>query len=67
MVQFYISIGKKFDAPALYIEAAKLLEKYSLIEEAIQVLNAGLKYVPKNNRHREQFVEMKRKLRGTHE
>lgn len=67
LVQFYISIGKRFDAPALYIEAAKLLEKYGLIEEAIQVLNAGLKYVPKNNRHREQFVEMKRKLRGTHE
>ena len=62
LVQFYIAIGKKFDAPALYREATKLLEKYGLNEEAISVLNAGLKYVPKNNSHREEFFKMKRQL-----
>ncbi|WP_165249555.1 SAP domain-containing protein [Adlercreutzia sp. ZJ141] len=49
IVQFYIAIGKKFDAPALYQEAAVLLRKYKMYSEEVEVLESGLKNVPKSN------------------
>ncbi len=62
LIQFYISIGKNFDAPALYTETAKLLKKYGLYKEAIEVLDTGLNNVPENNWHRKEIDEMKQKL-----
>lgn len=48
--QLMVAIEKKFDAPALYRETAKLLRKYNLYEEEITVLKAGIKNVPAGNR-----------------
>ena len=50
LVQFYISIGKRFDAPALYQEAAIILRKYGMYEEELEVIKAGLNNVPESNR-----------------
>lgn len=41
LVEFYIAIGKRFDAPALYREAAKLLRKYGMYEEELSLLTQG--------------------------
>ncbi len=62
LVKFYISIGKRFDAPALYREAAVLLRKYGMYEEELSVINAGLLNVPKNNGHRDDLFERKKKV-----
>ncbi len=62
LVKFYIAIGKKFDAPALYIETAILLEKYGMYEEELSVINAGLLYVPKGNQHRDELFKRKKKI-----
>lgn len=51
LVQFYISIGKKFDAPALYRETAILLEKYGMFDEELYVIDKGLKVIPQSSRH----------------
>ena len=59
---FYIAIGKGFDAPALYREAAILLRKYGLLEEELSVINAGIKKVPSGNRHRTELIERKKKV-----
>lgn len=59
LVQFYIAIGKKFDAPALYREAAALLEKYEMFDEALYVIDKGLKAIPTANRHREELLKRK--------
>ena len=53
LVQFYIAIGKNFDAPALYREAAVLLEKYGMYDEELFVIDKGMRNIPKQNRHRE--------------
>lgn len=62
LVEFYIAIGKRFDAPALYREAAKLLRKYGMYEEELSVINAGLLNIPKNNSHRDELFERKKKV-----
>ena len=62
LVQFYISIGKKFDAPALYRESVILLEKYELYPEALYVIDQGLRNVPINNRHRETLVKQRDRI-----
>lgn len=62
LVKFYISIGKRFDAPALYRETAKLLRKYGMYEEELSVINAGLLNIPKNNSHRDELFERKKKV-----
>lgn len=62
LVQFYILIGKRFDAPALYRETAKLLRKYGMYEEELSVINAGLLNIPKNNSHRNELFERKKKV-----
>ena len=49
LVQFYISIGKRFDAPALYHEAAIILRKYGMYEEELEVIKAGMRNVPESN------------------
>ena len=49
LVKFYIAIGKKLDAPALYQEASILLRKYGMHDEEIRVLKAGIANVPKGN------------------
>lgn len=62
LVKFYISIGKRFDAPALYREMAKLLRKYGMYEEELSVIKAGLLNIPKNNSHRDELFERKKKV-----
>ena len=62
LVQLYISIRKGFDAPALYRETSVLLHKYGMYEEELEVINIGLKKIPKNNRHRENLEKRKRRL-----
>lgn len=62
LVQFYIAIGKKFDAPALYREAAVLLEKYEMYDEALYVIEKGLKAIPNSNRHRDDLIKRKEQL-----
>ncbi len=53
LVQFYIAIGKSLDAPALYREAAILLRKYKMYAEEVEVLESGIRNVPKSNtKHR---------------
>ena len=52
----------QFDAPALYREAAKLLRKYGMYEEELSVINAGLLNIPKNNSHRDELFERKKKV-----
>lgn len=42
MYMFYISIYKRFGAPALYIESAKILRKFKLYDEERWVLNQGV-------------------------
>ena len=59
LVQFYIAIGKKFDAPALYREAAALLEKYEMYDEALYVIDKGLKNIPTATRHRDELIKRK--------
>ena len=56
LVQFYIAIGKGFDAPALYREAASLLEKYEMYDEELFVIDKGLRNISKQNRHREELL-----------
>lgn len=63
LVQFYIAIGKKFDAPALYRETVVLLEKYELYDEALYVIDKGMKYVPANNRHHEVMIKQRDRIR----
>ena len=63
LVQFYIAIGKKFDAPALYREAVILLEKYELYDEALYVIDRGMKYVPATNRHHEVMIKQRDRIR----
>ena len=46
LVMFYISIGKGFNAPALYRECAILLRKYKMYEEELSVIDAGIRVVP---------------------
>ena len=62
LVQFYIAIGKKFDAPALYREAAALLEKYEMFDEALYVIDKGLKTIPTANRHRDELLKRKNQI-----
>ena len=58
LYQFYVAIEKKFDAPALYRETAKLLHKYGLYDEEVKVLKKGAAIVPATNRHREELLKM---------
>lgn len=62
LVKFYISIGKRFDASALYRETAKLLRKYGMYEEELSIINAGLLNIPKTNGHRDELFERKKKV-----
>ena len=62
LVQFYIAIGKKFDAPALYREAAVLLEKYEMFDEALYVIDKGMKTIPSANRHRDELLKCKDRI-----
>lgn len=62
LVQFYIAIGKKFDAPALYREAAVLLEKYEMFDEALYVIEKGLKAIPHANRHRDELIKRRERI-----
>ena len=62
LVDYYIAIGKKIDAPAYYREAAILLRKYGMYEEELRVIEAGLKNVPKQNAHWNKLLERKNKV-----
>ena len=66
LVQFYISIGKHFDAPAAYHHAAIILRKYGMYEEELSVIDAGLKAVPKSGhesllKRRQKVLELMQK------
>ena len=58
----YIAIEKKFDAPALYRETAKILRKYKMYDEELRVINAGLNNIGINNSHRHELQERKEKI-----
>lgn len=58
----YIAIEKKFDAPALYREAAKILRKYKMYDEELRVINAGLNNIGINNSYRHELQERKEKI-----
>lgn len=62
LIQLFISIGKGFDAPALYRETSALLEKYGLYDEALKVLEAGLRNVPNANKHCKELTECKNRI-----
>ena len=62
LVQFYIAIGKNFDAPALYRESAELLVKYEMFDEALYVIDRGMKNIPENNWHRKELQEYREKI-----
>ena len=62
LVQFYIAIDKEFDAPALYREAAVLLEKYEMFDEALYVIEKGLKNIQSTNRHRDDLIKHKEQI-----
>ncbi|MDO5139791.1 MAG: SAP domain-containing protein, partial [Oscillospiraceae bacterium] len=62
LIDYYIAIGKKIDAPAYYREAAILLRKYGMYEEELEVIEAGLKNVPKGNTHWNKLLERKGKV-----
>lgn len=63
LVQFFIAIDKKFDAPALYREAAALLEKYEMFDEALYVIDRGLKNIPTVNRHRDELLKRRDQIK----
>ena len=62
LVDYYIAIGKKIDAPAYYRDAAVLLRKYGMYEEELEVIEAGLKNVPEYNAHWNELLERKGKV-----
>jgi hypothetical protein len=43
LIYYYVSVKKKFDAPALYKELSKLLHKNGLFDEEIYILDSALK------------------------
>ena len=63
LVQFYIAIDKKFDAPALYREAAELLENYEMFDEALYVIDKGLKIIPAGNRHHNELSKRREQIK----
>lgn len=62
LIKMYISIGKGFDAPALYRETVDILCKYNMYEEALSVLDAGLRNLSENNGHRKELIERKERI-----
>ena len=60
LVLFYISIGKKFDAPALYRETRKILKKYDMFEEELLVIDAEMKNV--KNCNKTELLDRKNKI-----
>ncbi len=60
---FYISIEKKFDAPALYKETAKILRKYKLYEEELKIVESGLRNINPNS-SRTELLERKNKIKN---
>jgi hypothetical protein len=62
LVQFYIAIGKNFDAPALYREAAKMLDKYELYDEELYVIDRGMHNVSKENRHYGELLNLREQV-----
>lgn len=62
LIKLYIAIGKRFDAPALYRETAKLLRKYAMYEEELSVLNVALDEIRVEGRHKEELTKRKEKV-----
>ncbi|MBO4910133.1 MAG: SAP domain-containing protein [Lachnospiraceae bacterium] len=60
LVMFYISIGKRFDAPALYRETKKILRKYNMLEEELLVIDAEMRYV--NNCNKTDLLQRKNEI-----
>ena len=62
LVMFYISIGKKFDAPALYYETEKILKKYEMYEEELSVIDSELKNAKISDRRKQELNERKKTI-----
>lgn len=62
LVDYYIAIRKKTDIPAIYKNAAKILRKYGMYEEELEVIESGLKYIPVSNKNRDTLLERKKKV-----
>ncbi|RKM56831.1 hypothetical protein D6855_14275 [Butyrivibrio sp. CB08] len=62
LVKLYVAIGKRFDAPALYRETAKLLRKYAMYEEELSVLNVALDEIKVEGRHKEELSKRREKV-----
>ena len=62
LIKFYIAIGKRFDAPALYRESAILLRRYKMYEEELDVLKKGLRNVSSRNSHWDELKKRKAKV-----
>ena len=62
LVMFYISIGKKFDAPALYYETDKILKKYEMYEEELSVIGSELKNAKISDRRKQELNERKKTI-----
>ena len=64
LVNFYIAARKKFDAPALYKTAAVLLRKNKMIDEELDMLDMGVKYVSRKNTHWVEIADRRSKVQG---
>ncbi|MBR3494457.1 MAG: SAP domain-containing protein [Clostridia bacterium] len=62
LFMFFIAIGKRFDAPELYIEAASLLRKYSLLEEELSVVEAGISCLSNNDHVKADLIERREQI-----
>ena len=61
LVQFYIAIGKRFDAPALYRESISLLQTYKMYDEALYVIDKWLAILSKENTYRSDLLKKRDK------
>ncbi|MDO4869934.1 MAG: SAP domain-containing protein [Bacillota bacterium] len=62
LFNFYVSIKKGFDAPALYRETCALLRKYNLLQEELEVCELGLMNIPEGNMFRDDLQKRKEKI-----
>ncbi len=62
LVMLFISIGKRFEAPALYQQTAVLLRKYGMYEEELSVIDAGIRNSVRTEEHREELLARRNKV-----
>lgn len=62
LVQYYIAAGKKVDIPAVYDRASCILHRYGLDDEAVKLLDQGLRSVSRDNTHWRELHDKRAKL-----